>query len=310
MSKLKLSLAIGEYTHTHDLVSGKVRPEGIELVTMDLPIEAIAPRFNAHLEFDVAEYSFGAYCAHIASATKPRMIALPVFTSRTFRHGAIYINANSTVKGPGDLAGRRVGIPQWVQTAVVYVRGFLQHDCGVPLASVTWVQAGLDEPGRVDIGNFVVPEGVMIERRPRDTLGDMLISGDVDAIITARPPRAFLEGDKRIVRLFADPRIEEEAYFARTGIFPIMHVIALRQELYESNRWIARNLFDAFQASKAAAVEATCKHSGVVFAGGLGTELVRPHKFDAILGRPVALWPPGQSRNDRKLPAVLSRAGA
>jgi 4,5-dihydroxyphthalate decarboxylase len=254
MSLIKLSCALGNYAHTQDLVSGRVRPEGIELVNMELPIEAIAPRFATHLEFDVAEHSFGAYCAHIASAAEPRMIALPVFTSRSFRHGNIYVNSSAGIASPKDLAGKRVGIPQWVQTAVVYVRGFLADE-GIGLSDISWVQAGVDEPGRVDSGNFVIPDGVKIERRPDSTLGDMLMTGEIDAIISARPPKVFLARDLRIRRLYEDYRVAEEAYFRSSGVFPIMHVVAIRRELYDRHRWVARNLFDAFNLAKDAAVE-------------------------------------------------------
>lgn len=258
MSRLKLSCALGNYAHTQDIQTQKVQPEGIELVNSELPIEAIAPRFATYLEFDVAEYSFGAYCAHLGSTEKPKMIALPVFTSRAFRHGNIYVNSGAGITSAKDLAGRRVGIPQWVQTAVIYVRGFLADDAGVALADVSWVQAGVDEPGRVDSGNFAIPEGVKIERRPDSTLGAMLLDGEIDAIISARPPKAFLSGDQRMRRLYQDYKSEEESYFQRSGVFPIMHVIAIRRELYDQQRWVARNLFDAFNLAKNAAVERMC----------------------------------------------------
>lgn len=254
MSLLQLSCAVGDYAHTQDLRTGKVRPEGIELVNIELPIEAIAPRFGTFLEFDVAEYSFGAYCAHLASTDAPRMIALPVFTSRAFRHGNIYVNSQAGIASAEDLSGRRVGIPQWVQTAVVYVRGFLEDDAKVKLSDVTWVQAGVDEPGRADSGGFAVPEGVTVERRPDSTLSAMLLSGEIDAIVSARPPKPFLDGDARIRRLFPDYRAAEEAYFRRSGVFPIMHVIAIRRDLYDRHRWVARNLFDAFSQARDAAI--------------------------------------------------------
>ena len=258
MSRLKLSCAVGDYAHTQDLVSEKVRPEGIDLVTSELPIEAIAPRFATFLEFDVAEYSFGAYCAHLASVKEPKMVALPVFTSRAFRHGNIYVNSNAGITSAKDLAGRRVGIPQWVQTAVIYVRGFLADDAGVGLTDVTWVQAGVDEPGRVDSGNFIIPDGVKIERHPDKTLGAMLVNGEIDAIISARPPKVFMTGDPRIRRLYEDYKAAEAAYFQRSSVFPIMHVVAIRRELYDQHRWVARNLFDAFNRAKDAAVTRMC----------------------------------------------------
>jgi 4,5-dihydroxyphthalate decarboxylase len=258
MSRLKLSCAFGNYAHTQDIRTQKVQPEGIELINSELPIEAVAPRFATYLEFDVAEYSFGAYCAHLGSTKEPKMIALPVFTSRAFRHGNIYVNSSAGIRSAKDLAGRRVGIPQWVQTAVIYVRGFLADDAGVALSDVSWIQAGVDEPGRVDSGNFAIPDGVKIERRPDSTLGAMLLNGEIDAIISARPPKAFLSGDPRMRRLYPDYKSAEESYFQRSGVFPIMHVIAIRRELYDQQRWVARNLFDAFNLAKDAAVERMC----------------------------------------------------
>jgi 4,5-dihydroxyphthalate decarboxylase len=254
MSDLRLSLAINDYVHTRDIADGRVRPVGIDLTVNNLSFEQASFRFGANLEFDIAEYSLANYCARISAPEPASMVALPVFTSRVFRHSSIYINELSKIRAAGDLVGRTVGIPQWSQTATVYVRGYLMHDVGVPLASIKWVQAGVDQPGRHDPVQARLPAGVQVETRPDRTLSDMLISGEIDAMITARPPSCFLRGVPGVRRLFQKYRAEEECYFAKTGIFPIMHVIAIKRQVYEVNPWIARNLLDAFEAAKRASL--------------------------------------------------------
>ncbi len=258
MADLRLSLAISDYVHTGDIVSGRVKPVGIELIVNNLPFEQAAFRFGANLEFDVSEYSLANYCARVAAPDPAPMIALPVFPSRMFRHSSVYVNESAGITSLQDLAGRSVGLPQWSQTATIYVRGYLMHHAGVPLSAVHWVQAGLNEAGRRDPVRSRLPDGVVIEERPEHTLSDMLALGKIDAAITARPPRCFEQGDKRVRRLFADYRAHDETYFRETGIFPIMHVLAIRRQVYEDNPWIARNLFDAFEAAKRAAVERLC----------------------------------------------------
>ena len=252
MADLRLSLAINDYVHTADLANGRVRVPGIDLTIISLPFEAVAMRFGANLEFDVAEYSLANYCSRLAEPDGAPMVALPVFTSRAFRHSSIYINEASGIRIAKDLAGRRVGIPQWSQTATVYVRGHLMHDIGVPLDSIHWIQAGVDQPGRRDGVQSQLPKGVVMEPRPDRTLSDMLVSGEIDAAITARAPQCFRDGVPGVGRLFPNFREDEERYFAQTRIFPIMHVIAIRRPVYEANPWIARNLFDAFEAAKRA----------------------------------------------------------
>ena len=254
MNTLPLSLAIGSYAHTQDLADDSVRPKGIALSTSILPIEVISARFSAFQDFDVAEFSLGSFCAHLASTSEARMVGLPVFLSRAFRHSAIYVRTDAGLAGASDLAGRRVGIPEWAQTAVIYMRGVLQHDAGVALDSVHWVQAGVDQPGRSDKAPVTLPPGVKVERRPADTLSGMLLNGELDAIISARPPAAFLARDPRIERLYPDYQAAEQDYYRRSGVFPIMHIIAVRRDIYERHRWIARNLVDAFEAAKANAV--------------------------------------------------------
>ena len=230
--KLALSLAISPYDHARDL-----RPQGIDLTLLSLQIEEIFYRFTQFREWDASEMSFGKVVS-LMSQPSPDIIAIPVFPSRVFRHSAIY----TKLKNPKDLEGKRVGIPEWAQTAGIYVRGLLQHEYGVDLRRIEWIQAGVHQPGREEKVELKLPAGIRITPQPAKTLAGMLASGELDAAISARDPGG--------PRLFQNYLEIEEAYFRKTRIFPIMHVIALRREAYERNRWIAMNLFKAFEDAK------------------------------------------------------------
>lgn len=304
MTKLRLSLAISDYVHTRDITDGLINPVGVELIVNNLVFEQAAFRFGANREFDVSEFSFANYCAIRSRPDGGDIVALPVFPSRVFRHSSIYINQRSDLRTASDLKGRKVGIPQWSQTATVYVRGFLQHDAGVPLSSIHWVQAGVDDAGRADQVRLCLPDGVKVEAKPDRTLGDMLIKGEIDAMITARPPRSFLEGTPGIKRLFPHYREEEERYYARTKIFPIMHVIAIKRSVYEGSPWIARNLMDTFESAKRAAITKMQNiQSSYLPTGWIPDDLARMHKLLFGDGEP---WPYGLEHNRSTIEPFLA----
>lgn len=252
---LPLTMAISDYAHTRDLVTGRVRPEGIDLNILSYPFEKVGLRFAQALDFDVAEYSLAGFCAHFASGDRQNFVGLPVFPSRAFRHGGFFINTEAGINTVADLRGKRIGLPQWSQTATVYARGALVHDSGIGLNEVTWVQAGVNKPGRKEGVALTLPDGVTLERRPDANLSDMLAAGEVDAVISARPPDSFLSGHHTVKRLYDDPPAVERDYFMRTGIYPIMHVLVVRADVYHANRWIMRNLLEAFEEAKALAFE-------------------------------------------------------
>jgi 4,5-dihydroxyphthalate decarboxylase len=233
---LPLTLAISPYDHVRGL-----RPSGIDLTVLELPIEEIFFRFTKFREWHASEMSFGKTVSLMAEPS-PDIVPIPVFPSRVFRHSAIYIAEKSGIRQPKELEGRRVGIPEWAQTAGIYVRGLLQHEYGVDLARIQWHQAGVRQPGRIEKVKLQLPEGVRITPVPDKSLAQMLASGELDAVISARDP-----GGKR---LFEDYVLLEENYFNKTGIYPIMHVIVLRRDAYQSDRWIARNLLKAFDEAK------------------------------------------------------------
>ena len=249
MANIHLTLAMDEYDHTRDLLQGKVNAEGIDLTWLNLDVEEIFYRFASAWEWDVSELSFAKYCS-IVSQPDPPIVGIPVFVSRVFRHSAWYVTADGPVKEVADLAGKRIGIPEWSQTATVYARGWLAEDAGIPLEDVEWVQAGVNEPGRIELAHLKLPEGIRYRQVPERSLTEMLLAGDIDALISARPPRAFLDGDTRIARLIPDYRAQEQDYFKRTGVYPIMHTVAIRRDTYDKHPWIAMNLLNGFEAAK------------------------------------------------------------
>jgi 4,5-dihydroxyphthalate decarboxylase len=183
-------------------------------------------------------------------------VAIPVFPSRLFRHGFIFINKNSGIKEPRDLEGKRVGVQEYRQTAGVWIRGILQHDYGVDLDRITWVEGGVDKPRAADAEMDLRPIGALkLEMIGSGrTLSDALKGGDIDAYLGARRPAAFDKGSD-VVRLFPDYRARERDFYRRTGFHPIMHTLVIREELVRENPWVAESLFKACQESKAWALK-------------------------------------------------------
>jgi 4,5-dihydroxyphthalate decarboxylase len=193
--------------------------------------------------------SFGKFIGFASQGNSP-FVGIPVFPSRVFRHSAFYVRADRGIGMPKDLEGKRVGIPEWAQTAGIYARGFLAETAGVDLRKIHWVQAGMNEAGREEKVEFKLPAGIQYEQRRDTSISAMLLSGEVDAAISARVPDAFEKGGGRIVRLYPEYRSEEARYHAATGIFPIMHVVAIRRDVYARQPWIAASLQKAFVAAQ------------------------------------------------------------
>lgn len=249
MGNIHLTVALSDYDHFRDFTGGKIKAEGIDITHIDLPVEEIFYRFAKFREWHVSEMSMAKYTSLVSQGDRS-ITAIPVFPSRFFRQHAFYVATDRPIERPEDLAGKRVGIPNWVQTACVYTRAYLVHQVGIPLKDIDWYQAGVNVAGHVDEVQGKLPDGVRYTPRPDSSLTDLLVKGEVDCIISARPPRAFEEGDPRIRRLFTDFRAVEEDYWKKTGIFPIMHTIALRRDVVDANPWIGLNLFRAFEEAK------------------------------------------------------------
>lgn len=252
--KLKLTLASSPYEHVRDFTEGDVEAEGIDINYLPLQIEEMFYRFINFSEFDVSEISSGKFTSLISQGDD-RFVGIPVFPSRVFRQSSVYIRPDGPVSTAEDLAGRKVGIPEWGQSAAVYSRGWLVHQVGIPLTDIHWVQAGVNMAGRKEKVALKLPEGVQYTPRPDKSLSEMLLEGEIDAILTAHPPALFEQGDERIVRLYKDYQPIEEAYYRETGIWPIMHLYAIRRDVFDSHPWIAQTLYKAFTEAKNRALE-------------------------------------------------------
>jgi 4,5-dihydroxyphthalate decarboxylase len=233
-----ITIATDDYDHLRDLRFGLVRPEGIDVTYLCMEIHEVFSRMIFNREFDVSELSSAKF-ANLVSQPDSDLIGLPVYPSRQFRFSSFYINTRKGIKGPTDLRGKRVGLPEWAQSAAVYTRGYLMHDVGIPLSEIHWVQAGTEQAGRIEV-----------ERVTDKTLSDMLAKGEIDAAMIAREPSCFRKGHPDVVRLFPDFRAMEEEYYRKTKIFPIMHIIAMKKSVLAKHPWVARNLFNAFEESK------------------------------------------------------------
>jgi 4,5-dihydroxyphthalate decarboxylase len=253
-ARVHLTLATTDYDHVRDLVNGVVRPEGTVLTAFVLPVEEIFYRFIKNREWDVSEMSFGKFIGYASQGNSP-FVGIPVFPSRVFRHSAFYVRSDRGISTPKDLEGKRVGIPEWAQTAGIYARGYLSETAGVDLRKIHWVQAGMNQAGREEKVEFKLPAGIQYEQRRDTSISDMLLSGEVDAAISARVPDAFGKGAGKIVRLYPNYRIEEMRYHADTGIYPIMHVMAMRRAVFERYPWVAMNLFKTFDEAKRRSLE-------------------------------------------------------
>jgi 4,5-dihydroxyphthalate decarboxylase len=238
------------YDRTLPLISGAVRPEGIELeYVVDEPNPIFRRMFDTE-EFDASELSSSNFIIGRARGDE-RFVALPVFPSRVFRHNSIYVNVAAGISRPQDLIGRRVGVPEYLQTANFWARGILQDEYGVRPEQLHWVR------GDTEKLKLPLPPNVEIKQAPAGSnLSDMLDAGEIDALVSPRKPACVDAGSPRVARLFPNfPEVEAE-YYRRTGHFPIMHLIAIRRHVYERDRWIARRLFDAFVEAKRLAYQA------------------------------------------------------
>lgn len=255
MAKLRLTLGCWNYDRTRALLEGRVQPDGIELNYLNMPVEETFFRMLRHQEFDVAEMSLSSYSVSLFKPDRP-FIAIPVFPSRFFRHSCIFVSSRSGIEKPQDLVGKRIGVPEYQMTAPVWIRGILQDEYGVEPASVTYLSGGEEEPGREEKLKLNLPPHFKLEPiGPTQTLSRMLADGEIDALYTARAPSTFYSEPQNVRRLFPNFVDVEKAYFAKTNIFPIMHVVAIRRDVYEKNRWIAQALYKAFSEAKRLASE-------------------------------------------------------
>jgi 4,5-dihydroxyphthalate decarboxylase len=253
MSKLQLSVAIGDYDRMRPLVDGSVQIDGVDPQIMLLEPEEIFFRALRHEEFDICELSLSSYSVKIAAGTSP-YIAVPVFPSRAFRHTSIYVRTDR-IKSPSDLKGCRIGVPEYQLTANIWARMILEEDYGIRPSDVTWVRGGYEQPGRIEKIGLSLPAEIVVENAgPHDTISDLLASGWLDAVIGPRAPSCFERGHPDVGYLFADPQQAAADWYRRTGLFPIMHTLGIRRRLVEKHPWLPVAVFKAFERSKSIAL--------------------------------------------------------
>jgi 4,5-dihydroxyphthalate decarboxylase len=254
MVEVPITIACGNYDRTQAIRDGRVKVEGCAVTYLPLYPEEIFHRVFKFHEFDVSEMSFSSYIRTVAAGTSA-YIGIPAFVSRIFRHSGIYVRNGAGIEKPEDLRGKRIGVPEYQITAVVWMRGMMEHEYGVPPSQIQWHSGGQEQPGRHERTPLKPIPGVDIRPLEADrTLVGMLRDGELDALFTARAPSSFLSGEPHITRLFADTRAAEQAYFKKTRLFPIMHLVGIRKTLAEKFPWLATSVYKAFCEAKALAM--------------------------------------------------------
>jgi 4,5-dihydroxyphthalate decarboxylase len=255
MSDLALSIAIGPYDRMMPLVRGEVRMDGVDPQFMLLEPEEIFFRAMRHEAFDICELSLSSYSLRVARGDSP-YVAVPVFPSRAFRHTCIVVRTDRGISTPADLRGKRIGMPEYQLTANVWARAILEEEYGVDQRDIAWVRGGYETPGRIEKLSVTLPEGVRVEDAPQGkTISGMLADGELDGVMGPRAPSCFERGDPNIRWLFDDPTAEATAWFRKTRIFPVMHVLGIRRGLVERHPFLVGAVMKAFEASKRVALD-------------------------------------------------------
>jgi 4,5-dihydroxyphthalate decarboxylase len=296
---LLLSLACGRYDRTEAILDGRVKPQGVDLTCLALPPYEMFWRQIQHREFDASELSLSAHILAVSRGERG-LLGIPVFPSRVFRHSYIFVRDGAGIDTPQDLAGKRVGLPEYHMTAALFIRGLLSDDYGVEPQTISWVQAGLQQAGRKERVQLDLPEGVSVERNERESLIELLAAGRLDAVAIPSVPRRLLSLPG-VRRLFPDVRAAERSYFERTGIFPIMHLLVIRAELYDRAPWLALELYKAFDAAKELALDEASARGAI--ASSLPWFQTELEETRALLGDDF--WPYGLEANRATLEAAV-----
>jgi 4,5-dihydroxyphthalate decarboxylase len=254
MGKLTLSVAVGDYDRVRPLVDASVQIDGVDPVFMLLEPEEIFFRAFRHAEFDICELSMSSFTVKTANSDCP-YVGVPVFPSRAFRHNSIYVRTDRGISRPEDLKGKRIGVPEYQVTANVWARSFLEDDHGVKPSDITWVRGGYEQPGRIEKIALRLPADVHVEDAPEgSTISGMLAAGEIDALIGPRAPSCFVNRHPMVRWLYEDPAAAGAAWFRKTGIFPIMHMVGVRRTLVEQHPWLPAAVMKAFEQAKARAL--------------------------------------------------------
>lgn len=302
MNKKNFSFACWDYDRIQPLVNNSIKIEGIDLNWLNLPVEEIFFRTMRYQEFDIAELSLSSY---LISKDKgiSNYTAIPVFISRFFRHSNVFINVNSGINSPEDLKGKRIGIPEYQLTANLWIRGFLQHDYGVKPSDVHWLTGGQESPGRIEKVPLDLPVNIKIEAIEKNkTLNEMLENNEIDAFIGPRTPSCYLEGSPNVKRLFEDYLEVEKAYYKRTNIFPIMHVVAIKNDILKKHPWVAQNLYKAFVKAKNQTYESLTQTAALKVMLPFLVKEIEETKI--LMGEDY--WPYGIEANKKTLEAAIN----
>jgi 4,5-dihydroxyphthalate decarboxylase len=299
--RIPLTYGGGLYDRTAALLDGRVEPEGLALNFVPLRPSEVFWRMLKFQEFEASELSCANYFV-LRSRSQTPYVAIPVFPSRSFRHSAIYVNPAAGIRQPADLRGKRVGCAEYAMTMAVWVRALLLHEYGVQPSDFTWMAGGLEEPGRSDRIPSSPPPGVRLEQAPADqALVPMLERGEIDALFSPSTPSSFRSGSPNVARLFPDfPRAEAE-YYRKTGLFPIMHTVVLRRDVYEAMPWAAVSLYKAFSSAKDLALQALDEADAL--AVSLAWSVAYAEQERALRGE---LWSYGFQDNRHVLDALKS----
>jgi 4,5-dihydroxyphthalate decarboxylase len=254
MADLPLTLACWNYDRSRPLMDGRVKPEGISLDIQVMRPRQAFPRMLERREFDVSEMSLASYVSLVGRGGCPFM-AIPVALSKIFRHDCIYVRPDAGIRSPQDLKGKRVGTTQYGSTGLVFMKGMLQHDYAVAPKDIHWFIGGLDAPTQRPLLPLDLPASIKIDFLPDgQTLEGMLAAGELDALLSLYIPESFLRGEPHVARLFANPKEVAQDYYRRTKIFPIMHTVVIREDVYRANPWVAQSLYRAFCQARDVAV--------------------------------------------------------
>jgi 4,5-dihydroxyphthalate decarboxylase len=302
MSRLPITIASWDYDRVRPLIDGRVPVEGCDVNYLTMPVEECFERAYFHGEFEVAEIGFSPFLIALSRGPTP-YVAVPVFLSRMFRHSAVYIRTDRGIDGPADLRGKTIGVPEYQMSAVLWFRGFLQDEFGIKPADINWVQAGLENPGRRDKFPLNLPAGFPLVSRDDASLSQLLAAGEIDGVMSARRPSCFDNGHQQVRRLFPDYRAAEQDYYRKTGIFPIMHALGIRRDIYDKNRWLAASLYKAYLQAKRIADADLAEITALKI--GLPWVSAEYEATKAIMGEDF--WSYGLNAQNRKTLATMAR---
>ncbi len=304
MVEVPITIACGNYDRCRAIRDGRVKVEGCATTYLPLYPEEIFFRAFRYQEFDVSELSFSSYIRTVAAGASA-YVGIPAFVSRLFRHSGIYVRADAGIEKPEDLRGKRVGLPEYQITAVVWMRGMLQHEYGVKPTEIHWRSGGQEEPGRDERTPLKPIPGLDLQPIPKDkTLVGMLRDGELDALFTARGPSSFLRGEPHIRRLFPNTRAAEQAYWKKTKLFPLMHLVGIRKDLVAKYPWLPTSVYKAFcEAKDLALVDLLDVNALMVTLPWLIPET---QETMVLMGRDF--WPYGIHENMREIEALTQYA--